>query len=370
MVCVCSCLCVVTARCSNSGSVGRRAVWANDVLFLFCEGPCNTFFFLFQVFLFDLILNRANFFALIFVRNFDLQPLLCSGSLVNKKETMATAAPSILATSGGGPAVASTGDPFMDAVIVTYRSSGLGIWGTVIRAVGMPLEKIALNANSAQVSGSGQFSQAIKITFEKGLLAPFSVLTPRSGIAWFLQYSIMGFTFQIADRTLSKFLNVDVFEVAHLRKEDNDETEVEMESNDGNGSNSLACEGVQHDVQRDLSYNLRFASKMILAPLMATSFESLVSNKAEGIRFYGPDKFAKIEGKNFGNMLHKYTGPAYGANVGRNFLMCSSAFVATPFVFGKLPEEYKTSTNLFWFGLFGNWTANLAAVQVRRKNKY
>ena len=279
---------------------------------------------------------------------------------------MPTAAPSILATSGGGPAVASTGDPFTDAVIVTYRSSGLGIWGTLIRAVGMPLEKIALNANSAQVSGSGQFSQAIKITFEKGLLSPFSVLTPRSGIAWFLQYSIMGFTFQIADRTLSNFLNVDVFEVAHLRKEEN-ETEVEVESDDGTGSsNSLACEGVQHDMQRDLSYNLRFASKMILAPLMATSFESLVSNKAEGIRFYGPDKFAKIEGKNFGNMLHKYTGPAYGANVGRNFLMCSSAFVATPFVFGKLPEEYKTSTNLFWFGLFGNWTANLAAVQVRR----
>ena len=64
--------------------------------------------------------------------------------------------------------------------------------------------------------------------------------------------------------------------------------------------------------------------------------------------------------KNFGNALHKVTGPAYGANVARNFLMCGSAFVATPYFFAKLPEDSKTSTNLFWFGLMGNWTANLA----------
>ena len=60
------------------------------------------------------------------------------------------------------------------------------------------------------------------------------------------------------------------------------------------------------------------------------------------------------------NALHKVTGPAYGANVARNFLMCGSAFVATPYFFAKLPEDSKTSTNLFWFGLMGNWTANLA----------
>jgi len=45
--------------------------------------------------------------------------------------------------------------------------------------------------------------------------------------------------------------------------------------------------------------------------------------------------------------------------------MCSSAFVVTPFAFGKLPDSARTSTNLFWFGLFGNWTANLAAVQCQ-----
>jgi hypothetical protein len=101
-----------------------------------------------------------------------------------------------------------------DAVTVSYRSGGLGIWGTLIRAIGMPLEKVALNANSAQVSGKGQFSQAFKITFQDGWMAPFKVLTPRSGVAWFLQYSIMGFTFQIADRTLSTLLGVDQFEVA------------------------------------------------------------------------------------------------------------------------------------------------------------
>ena len=62
--------------------------------------------------------------------------------------------------------------------------------------------------------------------------------------------------------------------------------------------------------EKDFSYGLRFASKMVLAPLLATSFESLVSNKAEGIRFYGPEKYFKLEGKGFGNVLHKITGPA------------------------------------------------------------
>ena len=44
------------------------------------------------------------------------------------------------------------------AVTVTYRSSGLGLWGTLIRGLGMPLEKVALTANSSQVSGKGQYA--------------------------------------------------------------------------------------------------------------------------------------------------------------------------------------------------------------------
>ena len=242
------------------------------------------------------------------------------------------------------------------AVTVTYRSAGLGLWGTLIRGTGMPLEKIALTANSSQVSGGSQFAQAFKITFKEGWTAPFRVVTSRSVVAWMLQYSIMGFTFQIADRTLSKLLNVDQFEVAKLKSTKDDTTTQHNNTHE-----------LYETRERDLAYNVKFASKMVLAPLMATSFESLVSNKAEGIRFYGPQKFTQIEASKLinKNVLQKMAGPAYSANVGRNFLMCSSAFVVTPYLFGKLPEDAKTSTNLFWFGLCGNWTANIAAVQMQ-----
>ena len=102
----------------------------------------------------------------------------------------------------------------------------------------------------------------------------------------------MGFTFQIADRTLSKILNVDQFELSKLKRTP-EEIEAEAAMNSGNGNVHEQYE----TREKDMSYAARFASKMVLAPLMATSFESLVSNKAEGVRFYGPDKFAKIEGR-------------------------------------------------------------------------
>ena len=102
----------------------------------------------------------------------------------------------------------------------------------------------------------------------------------------------MGFTFQIADRTLSKILNVDQFELSKLKRTPEEiEAEAAMKSGNGNVHEQYETR------EKDMSYAARFASKMVLAPLMATSFESLVSNKAEGVRFYGPDKFAKIEGK-------------------------------------------------------------------------
>jgi len=69
-----------------------------------------------------------------------------------------------------------------------YRSSGLGVWGAVLRFGGMPLEKIALFSNSSQVSGKGQLGQAVKLTFAEGMLAPFRVVGPASFVAWFLQY--------------------------------------------------------------------------------------------------------------------------------------------------------------------------------------
>ena len=96
------------------------------------------------------------------------------------------------------------------SVQMVYRSSGLGIWGMVLRYAGMPLEKIALFSNSSQVSGSGIIGQAVKLTFADGPLAPFKVVGKASAVAWFLQYSVMGFVFQSCDRALSKVLDVDL----------------------------------------------------------------------------------------------------------------------------------------------------------------
>jgi hypothetical protein len=93
---------------------------------------------------------------------------------------------------------------------MVYRSTGLGIWGAILRYAGMPLEKIALFSNSSQVSGSNVLGQAVKLTFQDGMLAPFKVVGPASAVAWFLQYSVMGFVFQGCDRVLSTTLGVDM----------------------------------------------------------------------------------------------------------------------------------------------------------------
>ncbi len=67
----------------------------------------------------------------------------------------------------------------------------------------------ARSSNSSQVSGSGQLQQAVKLTFKDGALAPFKVVGPASFVAWFLQYSVMGFVFQSCDNALSKAMGVD-----------------------------------------------------------------------------------------------------------------------------------------------------------------
>ena len=55
-----------------------------------------------------------------------------------------------------------------EALLVAYRSIGLGTFGAGMRYAGMPLEKIALFMNSSQVTGSNQFAQSIKLTFKEG----------------------------------------------------------------------------------------------------------------------------------------------------------------------------------------------------------
>lgn len=91
---------------------------------------------------------------------------------------------------------------------VAYRSTGLGLYAIVMRAAGMPLERLAMVLNSSQVHGSGQFSQAAKIVFAGGPLAPFRNVGRASVVAWFLQYSVMGCVFQVCDRALSKALGL------------------------------------------------------------------------------------------------------------------------------------------------------------------
>ena len=81
----------------------------------------------------------------------------------------------------------------VEPILVTYRSAGIGAFGVVMRFAGMPLEKIALYMNSSQVSGRNQFAKATRLTFSEGMIAPYRVVGPASILAWFLQYSVMGF---------------------------------------------------------------------------------------------------------------------------------------------------------------------------------
>ena len=47
---------------------------------------------------------------------------------------------------------------------MSYRSTGLGFYAIAVRCCTMPLEKLAMIMNSAQVSGQGQMRQARSLT--------------------------------------------------------------------------------------------------------------------------------------------------------------------------------------------------------------
>lgn len=93
----------------------------------------------------------------------------------------------------------------VEMAAMSYRSAGLGCYAVVVRFCTMPLEKLAMIANSSQVSSSqgSLLSQAWRITFKDGPLTPFRTVGRASIVAWFLQYSVMGFVFQGCDRVLS-----------------------------------------------------------------------------------------------------------------------------------------------------------------------
>ena len=83
---------------------------------------------------------------------------------------------------------------------MTYRSVGLGVYAVVVRYATMPMEKTAMIMNSSQVSGSNQMSKCMRIVFAQGPMAPYLTVGRSSVVAWFFQYSVMGFVFQMCDR--------------------------------------------------------------------------------------------------------------------------------------------------------------------------
>ena len=57
------------------------------------------------------------------------------------------------------------------------------------------------------MSGQGQLSQAAKIVFADGAMAPFRTVGRASLVAWFLQYSVMGCVFQVLAASRSWLLS-------------------------------------------------------------------------------------------------------------------------------------------------------------------
>lgn len=221
-----------------------------------------------------------------------------------------------------------------------YRSTGLGIWGAALRFVGMPLERIALIANSTQVSGSGSLLQSVRIAFQDGPLSPYRVVGRASIIAWFLQYSVMGFVFQACDVALSQLTGTARVPYGpHLMVAPSKQT-------------------------TDTSERLRYVGKTSMVPLFAGVIESVVANRAEVQRYYGIGAFGKIEQQLAANPLARACGPAFTANAMRNFVMSSTSFVLTPTLYQLYyPQERKSTTSLFWFGLGLNiFVGNVVAI--------
>ena len=230
----------------------------------------------------------------------------------------------------------------VEPTLVTYRSVGIGCFGVVMRFSGMPLEKIALFMNSSQVSGPNPLTQSLRLTFADGALAPFRVVGPASLVAWFLQYSVMGFAFQFFDHSLSKMLNVKPVYYGHEL----------MTPPDPCDEKATASEWFKSSFAR------------ILSPALAATLESKVSNRAEVQRYYGPERMAKVESQLGWGAMRRAAGPAFLPNFARNFIMCQTTFLLTPITY-KLyfPQEEKSKTTLFWYGLSMNiFVGNIFAI--------
>jgi hypothetical protein len=130
------------------------------------------------------------------------------------------------------------------------------------------------------------------------------------------------------------------------------------------GCRSVPPAAIVSEVATPISDSAKSVAKAIAAPLTAGAIESMVSNRAEVQRFYGIDKFAKIESKLGWSAISRNLGPAFVANSSRNFVMSTTSFVLTPILFKNyFPQEKKSQSNLFWFGLgFNIFGGNVIAI--------
>ena len=233
-----------------------------------------------------------------------------------------------------------------ESALVAYRSVGIGTFGVVMRFVGMPLEKIALFMNSSQVTGKNQFAQSIRLTFQEGALAPYRVVGPASLVAWFMQYSVMGAAFQFFDRALSK-----AFDVPPVVYGD----QLMVPAFTTTSTN-----------KEDAFYHIKTTTKTILAPVLSGSLESMVANRAEVQRYFGPTKFAALESQLNWNPVGRLLAPAFCANAMRNVVMCSTSFIVTPITY-KLyyPQESKSNSSLFYYGMGVNFAGNMVAITMQ-----
>ena len=227
-----------------------------------------------------------------------------------------------------------------------YRSVGLGGYGAALRFAGMPLERIALISNSTQIKKDAghPLRQAVRLAFQDGAFAPYRVVGRASIVAWFLQYSVMGFVFQSLDVLLSKTFGTERVPYGSQI--------MQKPPKEGDTGYIAGSERV------------KYVAKTSMVPMCAGAIESVVSNRAEVQRYYGIEAFGKIEKQLGSNPVARACGPAFVANTMRNFVMSTTSFVMTPTLYQLYyPQEKKSTTSLFWFGLSLNiFCGNVVAI--------
>ena len=202
--------------------------------------------------------------------------------------------------------------------------------------------------NSSQVTGKNQFAQSIRLTFQGGALAPYRVVGPASLVAWFMQYSVMGAAFQFFDRALSKALNVPPVIYGDQLMEP-------------------PTTATHHSTNEEYAtYHMKSSIKTIFAPVLSGSLESVVANRAEVQRYFGPVRFTTIESQLNWNPVGRLFAPAFMANAMRNIVMCSTSFIVTPITY-KLyyPQEKKNNASLFYYGMGMNFAGNTVAITMQ-----